>query len=141
VLLARALTVHEPRPRFFDIPRSILPQVCSSAEVYGIVSEGPLKGIPIAGVRVLITDVEVYADSTGSQCLGDQQAAMIGQQCMHPGSAKCTYGTGCFLLMNTGHVPVFSSHGLLTTVGYKLGPDAKPVFALEVRWASACPST
>ena len=62
--------------------------------------------------------------------LGDQQAALFGQACLEPGEAKNTYGTGCFMLMNTGEKPFQSKAGLLTTLGYKLG-DNKPVYALE----------
>lgn len=64
-------------------------------------------------------------------CLGDQQAALVGQQCYEKGQAKATYGTGCFLLYNTGIEPIQSTHGLLTTLGYQFGPDAKPTYALE----------
>ncbi len=71
-----------------------------------------LAGVPIAGV------------------LGDQQAALFGQACFAPGEAKNTYGTGCFLLMNTGEQPVISRHGLISTVAYRIG-DRKPVYALE----------
>jgi len=95
------------------IPMSMLPQIRSSAEVYGTCATTELlDGVPIAGI------------------LGDQQAALFGQACFTPGAAKNTYGTGCFLLMNTGDKPVFSKHGLLTTVAYQVG-DAKPVYALE----------
>lgn len=73
----------------------------------------PMKGIPLAG------------------CLGDQQAALVGQQCFNKGQAKATYGTGCFLLYNTGTENITSSHGLLTTVAYQFGSDSKPVYALE----------
>jgi glycerol kinase len=98
--------------RIFNIPEAMLPRICSSSEIYGDISEGPLAGVPIAGI------------------LGDQQAALFGQGCLHPGEAKNTYGTGCFLLMNTGQKPVSSHHGLLTTVAYKLG--AEPAcYALE----------
>ena len=65
-------------------------------------------------------------------CLGDQQAAVLGQRC-GPGTAKSTYGTGCFVLLHTGPRPVASAHGLLTTVAHCLGPDAEPQYALEVR--------
>ncbi|XP_022902875.2 glycerol kinase 2 [Onthophagus taurus] len=99
--------------KFFDIPISVLPTIKSSSEVYGNIIDGPLKGIPIAG------------------CLGDQQAALVGQQCLQRGQAKATYGTGCFLLYNTGTIKVDSSHGLLTTVAYQLGPKTLPVYALE----------
>ncbi|KAI7818968.1 hypothetical protein BX661DRAFT_162697 [Kickxella alabastrina] len=98
---------------FFDIKESELPEIRSSAEVYGTITEGRLEGIPIAG------------------CLGDQQAAMVGQSCFEAGEAKNTYGTGCFMLFNTGSEPIFSKNGLLTTVGYKLGPNAEPKYALE----------
>ncbi len=94
-----------------DIPRSMLPRICSSSEVYGEV-RGDLAGIPVAGD------------------LGDQQAALFGQGCHAVGEAKNTYGTGCFMLLNTGERPIPSSSGLLTTVGYKLG-DQKAVYALE----------
>ena len=96
----------------FRIPRQVLPQIRSSSEVYGHIAEGPLKGVAIAGV------------------LGDQQAALVGQTCFRSGEAKNTYGTGCFLLMNTGETPVESKHGLLTTVAYKLG-EQPARYALE----------
>jgi glycerol kinase len=96
----------------FGIPEAMLQKICSSSEVYGEVKEGPLSGVPIAGI------------------LGDQQAALVGQTCFRPGEAKNTYGTGCFLLMNTGEQPVQSKCGLLTTVAFKFG--GKPVhYALE----------
>ncbi|WP_229072253.1 glycerol kinase GlpK [Actinoplanes sp. DH11] len=95
----------------FGIPRAMLPEIRSSAEVYGTASVA-LDGVPIAAA------------------IGDQQAALFGQTCFAPGEAKCTYGTGGFLLMNTGSTPVRSSHGLITTVGYRFGDDP-PVFALE----------
>lgn len=96
-----------------DIPMSMLPEIRSSSEVYGYARErGPLAGVPIAGI------------------LGDQQAATFGQGCLSPGEAKNTYGTGNFLLLNTGTTPVHSEHGLLTTVCYRLG-DAPAVYALE----------
>ncbi|GAB3673063.1 glycerol kinase GlpK [Actinocorallia lasiicapitis] len=94
-----------------DIPRSLLPEIRSSAEVYGT-ARGVLEGVPIAAA------------------LGDQQAALFGQTCFNVGDAKSTYGTGSFLLLNTGTEPVTSEHGLLTTVGYQLGSD-QPVYALE----------
>ncbi|XP_043189068.1 glycerol kinase-like [Amphibalanus amphitrite] len=99
--------------RFFDIPRSVLPEIRSSSEVYGHLVSGALKGVPIAGI------------------LGDQQAALVGQACLQQGMAKNTYGTGCFLLYNTGCKIVQSTHGLLTTVGYQLGPRAPVTYALE----------
>jgi glycerol kinase len=96
----------------FDIPAAVLPRIASSSEIYGAIAEGPLQGVPIAGI------------------LGDQQAALVGQACFEPGEAKNTYGTGCFLLMNTGPKPVASGAGLLTTVAYQLG-DAPAHYALE----------
>jgi len=98
--------------RAFDIPRAMLPQIRSSSESYGTASKSTVQGVTIAGI------------------LGDQQAALVGQTCFKPGEAKNTYGTGCFLLMNVGERPVASSHGLLTTVAYRLG-DAPAVYALE----------
>jgi glycerol kinase len=96
----------------FEIPAQILPQICSSSEIYGAAKLDTIKDVPIAGI------------------LGDQQAALVGQACFRPGEAKNTYGTGCFLLMNTGEKPVASSHGLLTTVAYKFGSQPA-VYALE----------
>jgi glycerol kinase len=96
----------------FDIPESILPKIVSSSEVYAAARLAPIQDVPIAGI------------------LGDQQAALVGQVCFEPGQAKNTYGTGCFLLMNTGSKPVLSDFGLLTTVGFKFGN--KPAqYALE----------
>jgi glycerol kinase len=95
------------------VPLSMLPEIRSSSEVYGTVrARGPLAGVPIAGI------------------LGDQQAATFGQACLAPGEAKNTYGTGNFLLLNTGPEKVLSHNGLLTTVCYAL-PGADPVYALE----------
>jgi len=99
--------------REFGIPMNLLPQIRSSSEVYGRVFDGPLAGVPLAG------------------CVGDQQAAMLGQLCLEPGQVKNTYGTGMFMLLNTGSTPVPSAHGLLTTVCYQLGATAQPVYALE----------
>ncbi|MEI8307465.1 MAG: glycerol kinase GlpK [Chloroflexales bacterium] len=93
------------------IPRQMLPAIKASSEVYGT-AVGDLAGIPVAGI------------------LGDQQAAMVGQTCYSPGEAKNTYGTGCFMLLNTGTVPVQSKNGLLTTLCYKFG-NAPAVYALE----------
>ncbi|CAG9764083.1 unnamed protein product [Ceutorhynchus assimilis] len=98
---------------FFGVPASVLPKIKSSSEVYGNIEKGSLSGVPLAG------------------CVGDQQSALLGQQCLQRGQAKATYGTGCFLLYNTGNVKVSSSHGLITTVAYQLGPKAQPVYALE----------
>ena len=66
-----------------------------------------------------------------SGCLGDQQAALVGQKCFHPGMAKNTYGTGCFMLYNVGPQVVYSKHGLLSTVAYQFGPNEPPTYALE----------
>jgi len=65
--------------------------------------------------------------------VGDQQGALLGHRCLRTGEAKNTYGTGCFLLFNTGDKPVISQHGLLSTVAYRLGAQAAPAYALEVR--------
>ena len=96
-----------------DIPKSMLPDVKPSSYIYGHTDEGMLSGaqIPIAG------------------CAGDQQAALFGQTCFEEGSAKNTYGTGCFMLMNTGENIVESKHGLLTTIAW--GVDGKVEYALE----------
>ena len=96
----------------FEIPAAILPRIISSSEVCGEATNPGVAGVKIAGI------------------LGDQQAALFGQTCFRPGEAKNTYGTGCFLLMNTGERAVASTCGLLTTVGYKLGSQ-NTVFALE----------
>ena len=96
----------------FDIPRACLPRIVPSSEVYGQASVPALKGVRVAGV------------------LGDQQAALVGQTCLRPGEAKNTYGTGCFLLMNTGETAVPSTAGLITTVAYQLGNE-RAVYALE----------
>jgi glycerol kinase len=93
------------------VPRAMLPQIRASSEVYGEAKNG-LSGIPVAGD------------------LGDQQAALFGQTCFSVGEAKNTYGTGNFLLLNTGNEPVASKSGLLTTLGYKIG-DQPAVYCLE----------
>jgi len=94
-----------------DVPRSVLPEIRASSEVYGE-AKGDLAGIPVAGD------------------LGDQQAALFGQTCFSVGEAKNTYGTGNFLLLNTGNEPVQSKSGLITGLGYKIG-DQPAVFMLE----------
>jgi glycerol kinase len=97
----------------FDVPRSMLPEIKSSSEVYGTAEPSSLlREVPIAGI------------------LGDQQAATFGQAAFDTGESKNTYGTGNFLIFNTGEEIVRSQNGLLTTLGYKLG-DAKPHYALE----------
>ncbi|MFI1886387.1 glycerol kinase GlpK [Streptomyces jumonjinensis] len=93
------------------VPEAVLPEIRSSAEIYGT-AVGGLAGVPVASA------------------LGDQQAAIFGQACFDPGTAKNTYGTGSFLLLNTGDRPVPSKSGLITTVGYKIG-DESPVYCLE----------
>jgi glycerol kinase len=95
----------------FGIPRVVLPRIMPSSMIYGVAT-GVLDGVPIAGI------------------LGDQQAALMGQACFTPGEAKNTYGTGCFLLMNTGETPVSSTSGLVTTVAWQLG-EHKACYALE----------
>ncbi|RKP19198.1 actin-like ATPase domain-containing protein [Rozella allomycis CSF55] len=97
----------------FGINREYLPEIVSSSELYGYYKTNNGQRIPIAG------------------CLGDQQAALVGHQCFSIGSLKNTYGTGCFLLANTGNVPVFSGKGLVATVAYKLGPQEPVVYAIE----------
>ncbi|MBF4569902.1 glycerol kinase GlpK [Plantibacter sp. VKM Ac-2880] len=97
----------------FDVPKSMLPEIKSSSEIYGHASDDSLlRETPIAGI------------------LGDQQAATFGQAAFQQGEAKNTYGTGNFIIFNTGEEIVHSENGLLTTLGYKLG-DAKPHYALE----------
>lgn len=94
--------------QLFDIPRNVLPEVRSSSEIYGATQ---LAGIPLAGIA------------------GDQQAALFGQLCTAPGMVKNTYGTGCFMLMNTGEKAVFSSNNLLTTVAWEI--NNQTIYALE----------
>ena len=94
-----------------EIPAAMLPEIVPSSQAYGEAAE-PFSGLSLAGI------------------LGDQQAALFGQTCYRPGQAKNTYGTGCFLLMNTGESPTHSNHGLLTTLGYQIG-EQPPVYALE----------
>ncbi|PWJ53231.1 glycerol kinase [Dyadobacter jejuensis] len=96
----------------FDIPAAMLPAIKSSSEIYGHVHNEVLPGVPVAGD------------------LGDQHAALVGQTCFEPGMAKNTYGTGCFLVMNTGEEIKFSEHGLLTTIAYQFG-NQPAQYALE----------
>lgn len=109
----RALTWDDELLRLFSIPRAILPAIVpsSSASAYGI-ARGVLEGVPVCAA------------------LGDQQAALFGQACYTPGDVKNTYGTGCFMLLNTGADVVMSQHGLLTTPAYKIGAEPA-VYALE----------
>lgn len=95
-----------------EIPQSLLPEVRSSSEIYAHVSNNSiLDGVPVAGIA------------------GDQQAALFGQACTHSGMAKNTYGTGCFVLMNTGDTPVMSDNNLVTTIAWKIGKRTE--YALE----------
>jgi glycerol kinase len=96
----------------FNIPRTVLPRIVPSSEIYGAATLAALIDVPVAGI------------------LGDQQAALVGQACLAAGEAKNTYGTGCFLLMNTGTEPRQSTEGLITTVGYQFGSDPAH-YALE----------
>ncbi len=96
----------------FDIPAACLPRIVSSAEALGEIVAAPLRGVRLAGI------------------LGDQHAALVGQACFAPGEAKNTYGTGAFLMMNTGPTPVVSTSGLLTTLAYRFGAEP-PCYALE----------
>jgi glycerol kinase len=107
----RTLDWDEALTDAIGVPPAMLPQIRPSAEVYGHAGE-PLAGVPVASA------------------LGDQQAALFGQTCFAPGEGKCTYGTGSFLLVNTGERPVTSKHGLLTTAGYHV-PGQPPAYALE----------
>eukprot|EP01006_Ploeotia_vitrea_P010741 TRINITY_DN2792_c0_g1_i1.p2 TRINITY_DN2792_c0_g1~~TRINITY_DN2792_c0_g1_i1.p2 ORF type:complete len:518 (+),score=57.98 TRINITY_DN2792_c0_g1_i1:39-1556(+) len=105
--------------KVFGIPRSILPEIRSSSEKLAEIScQSSLKGLPVTA------------------CIGDQQSATVGQLAFSPGDVKSTYGTGCFLLLNTGAKPVFSKRGNLTTVCYKVG-DQPATFALEGAVANA----
>ena len=98
--------------RLFDIPASMLPRVGSSSEIYGHTADNLFGGaIPVAGIA------------------GDQQSALFGQQCTQPGMVKNTYGTGCFLMMNTGDAPITSRNNLLSTVAWQVG--GKVQYALE----------
>jgi glycerol kinase len=96
----------------FDVPRALLPRIAPSSASYGAAQIAPLRGVPVSGI------------------LGDQQAALVGQTCFEPGEAKNTYGTGCFMLMNTGRQAVPSTAGLVTTVAYQLDNEP-PCYALE----------
>ena len=110
------------------IPRAMLPEIQSSSQIYGTIKTGPFAGVPVAGD------------------LGDQQAALFGQTCFDPGEAKNTYGTGCFMLLNTGEKAVQSQNGLLTTVGYKIGTSRRYMrwkvrLRLPGHWCSGCAIT
>lgn len=109
----KTLDWDKPTLETLGIPAEILPKIVSNSEIIGKIGKGwPITGIPISG------------------CLGDQHAAMLGQACKK-GEAKSTYGTGAFILMNTGEEVVKSKHGLLSTLAFKLGPKAPTNYALE----------
>ena len=108
----RTLQWDEELLKLFDIPASMMPEVRSSSEVYGATKTTIFAHkVPIAGIA------------------GDQQAALFGQMCVEPGSVKNTYGTGCFLLMNSGEKPIASKNNLLTTIAWKIGDKVN--YALE----------
>jgi glycerol kinase len=109
----RSLAWEDELLALLGVPRACLPEVRASAEVYGVTQgvAGLPDGVPVAGIA------------------GDQQAALFGQACFSPGDAKCTFGTGAFLLLHTGDRPVASTHGLLTTVGWRIGDEV--AYALE----------
>jgi glycerol kinase len=103
---------------FFGVRPSALPKIVSNAEIYGNIASPAgrklaFEGLPIAGM------------------IGDQQAALVGNKCIEVGSAKNTYGTGAFMLFNTGEEVIPSNYGCLTTAGYRAGPNAKTIYALE----------
>ena len=97
----------------FNVPEDVLPEIRSSSEIYGYITNGHLKGVPVSGM------------------LGDQQSSLFGHMAFQPGQCKTTYGTGCFLLCNIGEKPIYSEEGLLTTVAYQLGPNARASYAFE----------
>lgn len=98
----------------FGINRNMLPEIRSSSEIVGIIRNGSvLDGIPISAI------------------LANQQASLVGQMCFKRGQVKSTYRSGCFLLVNTGEEKVLSTHGLVTTIAYKMGPKAPAIYALE----------
>jgi len=115
------------------VPRAMLPAIRSSSEVYGEVAGGAVVGRDGRGDPAGGTDSSLLATLAGVPVagdLGDQHAALFGQTCFEPGEAKNTYGTGCFMLLNTGTAPVESKSGLLTTVGYRIGSQPA-TYALE----------
>lgn len=112
LMSVRSLDWDDELLALWGIPRAVLPRIVGSSEVIGHVADGlPCAGVPIAGIA------------------GDQQAATFGQACFAPGQAKSTYGTGAFLVLNTGPAPVASHHRLLTTVAWRLGDEVR--YALE----------
>lgn len=109
----RTLNWDETMMSIIGVKRDILPEIRSCSEVYGTMEDTMLKGVPITGL------------------IGDQQAALVGQSCFSVGEGKNTYGTGCFLIINTGEEPKFSKNGLLTTPAYKIGKHANCIYSLE----------
>jgi glycerol kinase len=120
--------------KVMGIPRALLPEIKSSSEVYGYINAGRAGGGDLrpsdSSTAAAILRPNLFAAIPVAGDLGDQQAALFGQACFKAGEAKNTYGTGCFMLMNTGEKPVQSKAGLLTTLGYKIGSH-KAVYALE----------
>ncbi|KAI9250635.1 glycerol kinase [Sporodiniella umbellata] len=114
----KTLQWSEKALKFFGLEKLKLAKILPSSSVYGKVHSGPLEGVNISG------------------CLGDQQGALVGQKCFNVGDAKNTYGTGCFMLYNTGQEPSISHNGLITTVAYQMG-NSKPVYAIEGAIATA----
>lgn len=109
----RTLTWDSELTKAFSIDEEMLPEIKSSSEIIGRINDGSdLDGLTISAI------------------IGNQQASLLGQLCIKEGQAKSTYRAGCFLLCNIGSKPVYSSHGLVTTVGYKIGKNP-PVYALE----------
>lgn len=107
------LTWDSELTKAFSIDEEMLPEIRSSSEIFGKINDGS----ELDGIRI-------------SAIIGNQQASLLGQLCIKEGQAKSTYRSGCFLLCNIGSKPVYSSHGLVTTVGYKIGKNP-PVYALE----------
>ena len=117
--------------KVMGIPRSMLPEIKSSSEIYGHVNDrGGVIATGDGGGSISMVQPSSLQGIPVAGDLGDQQAALFGQTCFKAGEAKNTYGTGCFMLMNTGEKPVQSKAGLLTTLGYKIG-NKKAVYALE----------
>ena len=118
----------------------MMPEIRSSSEIFANIASADasidagvneMAGVPIAGICSLIIKTSIITVCYSLGVLGDQQAALFGQTCFEVGESKCTYGTGAFLLMNTGKDLIHSKSGLLTTVAHKLGKDAPMYYALE----------
>nr|CAD7588888.1 unnamed protein product [Timema genevievae] len=110
---SRTMLMNIDSLQYFGIPMSLLPDIHSSSEIYGRLTEDPLKGVAISGI------------------LGNQQASLVGEMCLEKGQAKNTYRDGCFLIYNTGTTRVQSTHGLATTIAFQMGPSSRPTYALE----------